>query len=528
MTMLDNALAYLKSGFSVVPGIPLEKRTYIAWEAYQKKLPTEDEIRQWWEKWPKANPIIVTGLISGVAVIDIDSSQGKEEVSELIPDNLMFPIAETPRGGEHWYFRCADPTLQTKAGIEDFTKVDVRANGGIIIAPPSIGVGGKQYKWRFDIAKVDLPMIPPALLAKLPRIEQEKPIVKSEGRRGMFQQGRRDEDLFHVANTLVRARMPYDEIFQTLMRLAASCEPPFPIKEAEQKVLSAIKRAGEQPRDIQKEVAQWCSIQEGAFRAETCLNELFLQTKEHKAEARQAIINLSKRGVIEREKGIGVYRLPNKDIEFISIPDNEEKPLLIGWPFEIEKLVHMYPGNVAVIAGTSNAGKSAFCINFGLLNCMRFKVRYQSSEMDGQELKMRLNGFNADISDMVSKIEWVKRASNWWDLIVPGQGNINIIDFMEVYDNFYQMGDWIKKIFDRLNGAIALIAIQKKDKKSEDGRGGAFTREKARLYLSMDYGRIKIVKGKNWATAENPNGKVLNFELNRGIVLKSLDWWDNA
>ena len=66
------AINYLKNNhFSIIPVKP-DKKPYIKWEEFQKRLPTEAEILEWWSKWPDANIGIVTGIISGIAVIDLD------------------------------------------------------------------------------------------------------------------------------------------------------------------------------------------------------------------------------------------------------------------------------------------------------------------------------------------------------------------------------------------------------------------------------------------------------------------------
>jgi hypothetical protein len=233
--------------------------------------------------------------------------------------------------------------------------------------------------------------------------------------------------------------------------------------------------------------------------------------------------SLKNKGIIESTNAIDIYKIIDKQIHHITIPEEDIKPMNLKFPLGIESLTNLYNGNIAVIAGTSNAGKTAFCLNFAKLNMDKYKVVYQSSEMDGQELKIKLNGFGISMDIFRDKIEWIKKGSDWWDVINPDA--INIIDFMEIYDNFYEVGGWIKKIFDKLSTGICLIALQKRDSKTDDGRGGAITREKARLYLSMDYGRLKIVKAKHWAGGSNPNGLYCPFELEKGIILKNTSHW---
>ena len=63
--------------------------------------------------------------------------------------------------------------------------------------------------------------------------------------------------------------------------------------------------------------------------------------------------------------------------------------------------------------------------------------------------------------------------------------------------------------------------IQKK-RKAELGRGAEFSEERARLYLSMDNGKLKIVKAKNWKTEVNPNGIGYTFKLVDGCKFQSI------
>ena len=130
--------------------------------------------------------------------------------------------------------------------------------------------------------------------------------------------------------------------------------------------------------------------------------------------------------------------------------------------------------------------------------------------MGPEEMKLRLLKFD-DLRLRDWKFHPRERSSNFADAIVPD--SINIIDYLEVNKDFYEVGGEIKGIFDRLNKGVAIIAIQKKTG-ADTGRGGEFTLEKPRLYLAIDSGTIKIVKGKNWANNEiNPNGLTWTFKL---------------
>lgn len=191
-------------------------------------------------------------------------------------------------------------------------------------------------------------------------------------------------------------------------------------------------------------------------------------------------------------------------------PDNVYE---IIWPLGIHEYVNIFPKNVAVIGGASNSGKTAFMLNVAYDNRMKHHIKYFSSEMGPEELRLRIQLFGYPLKDWCP-IEFIDRSGNFGPVIDPDA--LNIIDYLEITDNFYQIGGEIKTIFDRLRSGIAVIAVQKKSN-TDYARGGEFTLEKARLYLSMDYGSCKIVKGKNWAQQGfNPNGQVFNYKIVHG------------
>lgn len=190
-----------------------------------------------------------------------------------------------------------------------------------------------------------------------------------------------------------------------------------------------------------------------------------------------------------------------------------EKTYPVLWPCRIEQFVTLYPKNIAVIAGSSNAGKTAFMLNTAHQNRNQHKIKYFSSEMGPEELRLRLQLFNFPLSDW-DCIEFYDRSAKFAPLIDPDA--FNIIDYLEITDNFYAIGTEIKEIFDRLRQGIAVIAIQKKSNATY-ARGGEFTLEKARLYLTIDPGIIKIIKGKNWAQPGiSPKDMEFYFKLVNG------------
>ena len=123
----------------------------VPWRDYQHERPTRHDIERWFEQWPDANIGIVTGQISNLVVLDIDPRHGGDEsLADLtrrfdsLPPTLT---ARTGGGGRHFYFAApADPIpIRSRVGLAP--GVDVRAEGGMVVAPPSIHPSGQRYGW---------------------------------------------------------------------------------------------------------------------------------------------------------------------------------------------------------------------------------------------------------------------------------------------------------------------------------------------------------------------------------------------
>jgi hypothetical protein len=157
------ALAFLRRGWSVVPIRPRAKLPLIAWEQYQHRRADEDEIAEWFQRWPNANIGIVTGNVSHLVVLDIDPVHGgADSLAQLEAANGPLPAtveAETGGSGRHLYYLAPPMALRSRAGLA--RGIDLRAEGGLVVAPPSIHPSGKAYVWR---AGHDPQTFAPALL----------------------------------------------------------------------------------------------------------------------------------------------------------------------------------------------------------------------------------------------------------------------------------------------------------------------------------------------------------------------------
>ncbi len=189
------------------------------------------------------------------------------------------------------------------------------------------------------------------------------------------------------------------------------------------------------------------------------------------------------------------------------------EPMSLSFPFEIEKLVDIYPGSVIVLAGEQNVGKTAFFLDFVKKNMEKYPIHYFNREMGNVEFNLRLR-LHKDIDIKNWKFKAYERSTDFEDVVVPNE--INIIDYIELGDKFWLIGDKLAKIHDKLKSGIALVGIQKEFYK-DLGRGGGFGLDIPRLYMTMGKGVLKIIKAKNWANiSNNPNGKFIQFKLVSG------------
>lgn len=144
------ACEYLARGWSVLPLRPRDKRPLMPWESLQNARPSEADVAHWFQRWPDANVGIITGEISNLVVLDIDPQHGGgfslERLERQFGSAPATVEAATGGGGRHLYFAHPGTLARNRAGIAQ--GIDLRGDGGYIVAPPSIHPSGGRYVWR--------------------------------------------------------------------------------------------------------------------------------------------------------------------------------------------------------------------------------------------------------------------------------------------------------------------------------------------------------------------------------------------
>ena len=533
-TNLKAAKAYLDLGFSPIP-VKGKSQHLIKWKPYQDRKPTVDELQEWWGKWPDANVGIVTGPVSNLLVVDVDSQEAWERLQEFLPETFQGTIARTPRGGYHLWFTHEDG-FSNKAGY--LPNVDVRTTGGFIMVPPSQN-GKGRYTWHDGCkynSSTGLYAIPSLLKEKLlsicsivSRVGDTKRHEATRSDIFDWSEGKRDDSLFHLAYLILKGGGTVAEADNVLKLVMDSWSEGHMEKWRMDKILSAKERVAGRDRNIADEVREWVEATPGDFLATDCDRFLDLATRSDKKAAQKALERLCKEGVIERKEGRrGHYRTVDKSINEVDWVNASMEYRKLWLPLDLDTMFGALPGNIGILAGAKDSGKTAWLMNIAKENSHWYKTRYINSEMGEAEFRLRMSKFPEPLEDMAKRISMCCHSSNFADKLLTGEGCLNIIDFLEVTTDFWKVAEVIKQIHERLDGALAIIAIQKK-RGADLGRGAEFSMEKSRLYVSLDYGKAKIVSCKNFRPESpigNPRGYVCEYKLVDGCrILKQPPGW---
>ena len=276
--------------------------------------------------------------------------------------------------------------------------------------------------------------------------------------------------------------------------------------------------------NLTQEIRDWIALQEGEFQTRDVFDELNIP-KEKKATVSTILTRLITEGLIERTgRRTGCFRRIEKDLLKMDIFNTKIKTVNVTLPFQISDMVKIMPGNVITLSGEKGAGKTAFLLNVAADNLGTLMIHYFNSEMGAGELRTRLELFEDFPFSDWSHVNFYERDENFQDVIVPGEGNLNIIDYLEIYEDFWLVKKRIAEIWRKLNGAIVIVGLQK-PRGRDMAFGGEGSIEKARFALALEKGLLKIVHAKNWQGKENPNGKAIKFKLVSGCKFIAQDEW---
>lgn len=250
--MLEIATSYHERGYTVVPchypgewdrlGDHEKKSPLVSWREWQVRRPTADQVAAWWRRWPQANIAIITGRPSGIIVLDVDGEEGRALLQgRYIPPT---PTARTGGGGWHYYFRHPGGEVRNRVGI--LPHVDIRGDGGLVIAPPSVHPSGKRYEWVEGLSpeEVELHEMPDWIAELLASPKPANQPATSDFA-VLFQgvpKGMRNDTCTRLAGHLLSRGISEEETTNLLLAWNLRNQPP--MDEAEvRRVVASIARA---------------------------------------------------------------------------------------------------------------------------------------------------------------------------------------------------------------------------------------------------------------------------------------------
>ena len=112
------------------------------------KVATVDnrQIEAWWRKWPDANIGIATGAVSGIMVIDVDGEKGLATLLALVARHGALPLTAVVKTARGWHLYFLMPAGCGRIPCSTGDGLDVRADGGYVVAPPSRHASGHIYQ----------------------------------------------------------------------------------------------------------------------------------------------------------------------------------------------------------------------------------------------------------------------------------------------------------------------------------------------------------------------------------------------
>ncbi|MBU0514811.1 MAG: bifunctional DNA primase/polymerase [Proteobacteria bacterium] len=578
----DAAEHLLGLGLSVIPTAPGEKRPAVTWTEYQERRPTVDELAVWFGRNGHGLGI-VTGQVSGLVVLDADSEAGRDELEKHLPDSLLTWVGKTPKG-YHYYFR--HPGGRVPNGVRVLPDVDLRGDGGQVVAPPTEG-----RAWLPGLSPDEVPLaeLPDGLKAILigrdepaPQEQPTPQVAKQTDTSGYIQaaleaeveavrsahEGERNHTLNRAAfalGTLIGAGALEQGIAETELTTAARAVG-LNGKETQATIRSGIESGKKEPRDLSTlspigkyigayvsapestdvssgvsrpvsndvstgestdntslsdQIAEWLAQDPRIFSTQDLDNDLSLRTRKEKTNRAVCLHRLEKSGLIERIHGKrGWYRPVDSNeqaLDWLNIEDSSG--LNIAWPLGLEAFFEVMPGSIIVVAGTTNSGKTAFCLETVRLNMDRFEVFYfaSSAEVNARTLRRRIEKFGQPLDSWNFKA--VARPQGTFHHVVRPEA-LNVIDYLEVHGDFWEAGGMLAAIHEVLTEGVVVVALQK-NPDAKWARGGALTMDKATAYLSLDRGdldrrepnTLRIMKAKYPKGEYDCNGRVVKFKL---------------
>ncbi len=571
--MLEAALSYLSEGFKVFPVKP--DKTPMTDHGLKDATMTQQGAKEYWSKWPDAGIALVT---DGLVVVDFDVKNGgydsKRAIESKYGPMLKTRTHRTGGGGLHYIYRNPNGmNIRNTVSFGGYPGVDLRANGGYIVAPPSPHTSGRHY----EILDQSPIVVAPDWVLEIIKRKPTQTLSNTPGDGQPIPEGQRDATLTKLAGAMRRQGMTEMEILAALQIANQRCQPsPLPDKDIQRiaksisryepakitekslesldclesvenlenlAILEKSRKSLEKSLDftekqveakkysaLSKLVEEWMILhQDETFDLDMICRQLGMVDPKNRNLVTIILAYHVKKGNLEKSSRL--YRYINTKVTNIPWYENNlEQYINITFPsshmakdlsyFSFQDSVRLSPASVTVIAGQTNAGKSTMARHLVWDNMDLHHVRYLVSQTSAAAFARYANNMkwaNPMKGPKEPKFELIERYEDFQDLILPDA--VNIVDWLDADKvEYYKIGLLIKSMQVKLKKGVLFVMIQK-NSASEYGDGGIKSAKWADLYLTLSYNREKnftrmdIVKAKEWVGNHDPNGKSYGFEI---------------
>lgn len=208
------------------------------WRDFKERLPTKAELRTWFTAMPKANLGTVTGVISGIVVVDVDGPIGVRSARALGFNRTL--TSRTGGGGYHLFYSTSEAIL-SRGRLYD--GIDLKGEGGFVVLPPSAHISGKLYRWfrQRALAPADLSKLSPE--PAYGRSGTTDPWVE-ELLDGVVE-GNRSNSVARLAGRYFYLGLSLDETLLLMVAWNDRNRPPLSYVELERSIKAVGRRHGE-------------------------------------------------------------------------------------------------------------------------------------------------------------------------------------------------------------------------------------------------------------------------------------------
>lgn len=321
-------------------------------DGFKSATSDKGQIEDWWTEHPEANIGVPTGRKNNIIVVDLDEAKGGQEsdLSAMGKDLLQTMVARTGGGKHFYYIYPVGAEIRNSAGKLGFA-IDVRGEGGYVVAPPSNHISGRLYSWLKDQFFREFPQ------EFIDKLTEAPPVIEKPGSLVIYEKerfqiptvipdGQRNNTLARVAGALRNLGLTVPEMTAALERINERvCQPPVDSRELVAICQSVGKYSTEQLGEVVGEA------DDAEVNALNTLQWYFLD-----------------------------------EIDALKVEERE----ILGF--------HIGARDVAMFSGATNAGKSTLLRNLAL--CLAAGRPYEPFIPGGRPVKVLYLDFETDVSDL--------------------------------------------------------------------------------------------------------------------------------